>query len=115
MDHEDPKFFEYTATGFVNGLSEMTFGYFKRLDPDQKAMYNQSVIHAVMYAENGQTVKWQRGNAGGLSVPVMTWPTSAGYCRRIHIKARAYNVDRTMSATACYDNTSDNWIWYTDK
>lgn len=114
-DLENPKFFEYSASGFVNNLTTMTFGWFKTLDTEQKAAYDQAVTHAIMYAENGQTVKWQRGNAGGIAVPVMTWPTSMGYCRRIHVQARAYNIDKALSATACYDNSSDNWQWHTDK
>ena len=112
---EEPHFFEYKSNAFTNRLSTLTFGWFKTLDKDQNDAYYQSLTHAVMYAENGQAVRWYMNNAGGISVPVMTWPTSMGYCRRIHIQTRAYNLDKTMAATACYDNTSDNWTWYTDK
>ena len=114
-DIGDPKFFEYQSAGFIDNLTEMSFGWFKSLDPKQRDMYHQSVIHAVMYAENGQKVQWQHNNAGGLAVPVMTWPVSNGYCRRIHIQARAYNVDKSMSATACFNDINNLWAWNTDK
>lgn len=111
----EPKFFEYRSGDFTNRLVTMTFGWFKTLDRDQNDAYQQSLTHAVMYAETGESVRWYMNNAGGVATPVMTWPTSTGFCRRMHIQARAYNVDKVISADVCYDNTSDNWKWYSDK
>lgn len=112
---DNPKFFEYKSSGFVNQLATLTFGWFKTLDDEQSAAYNQAVTHAVMYAEHGQKVKWQQGNAYGLAVPVTTWPSNGGYCRRIYIHARAYDVEKDMAVTACFDGVSDRWQWYNDK
>lgn len=108
---DNPKFFEYRSGGFMNRLTDISFGWFKTLDDDQKEAYSQSITHAVMFAENGQGVSWYKRNASGVAVPVMTWPTGNGYCRRIHIQAIAYNVQKTMTATACFENSSDNWRW----
>jgi surface antigen len=112
---DDPRFYSYNGTGFVNRLAEITFGWFKRLDAEQLAEYNQAVTHAVMFAENGQAVRWYRKNASGFAVPVHTWPTGSGYCRRIHIETIAFNQKKTKTATACFRNSHDNWRWVSDK
>lgn len=110
-DISNPRFFEYRSGSFVNELATVTFGWFKTLNEDQQEAYNQSIVHSLMYAENGEKVEWFRGNASGFSMPVMTWPTGSGYCRRIHIQAIAYNTEKTMAATACFDNAHTNWRW----
>jgi surface antigen len=107
----DPKFFEYRSGGFTNRLVDFTFGWFKTLDREQKESYHSAIHHAVMMAENGQTVTWYKNDASGMAVPVMTWPTGNGYCRRVHIQTIAYGVEKTMTATACYDNAHTNWRW----
>ena len=50
-------------------------------------------------------------NASGYSVPVMTWPNGSGYCRRVYIQTIAYNTERAMHRTACFDNTNTKWRW----
>jgi predicted HAD superfamily Cof-like phosphohydrolase len=59
-----------------------------------------------------KTVEWYKSNASGIAIPVMTWPNSSGYCRRLHIQTIAYNVEKTISRTACYNNSSRNWQWF---
>jgi hypothetical protein len=110
-DINEPRFFEYRAGGFTNRLGDLSFGWFKTLDDDQKESYQQSLSHAVMMAENGQKVSWYKRNASGYAVPVMTWPTGSGYCRRVHIQAIAYSTEKTMTATACFDNAHTDWRW----
>lgn len=112
---DNPKFYSYSGTSFTNRLSDITFGWFRRLDPDQRAEYNQSITHAVMFAENGQKVSWYRKNASGYAVPVHTWPTGSGYCRRIHIEVIAFNQKKTKTATSCLSNSNNTWRWITDK
>jgi surface antigen len=107
----DPKFFEYRSGGFTNRLVDFTFGWFKTLDSEQKEAYHSTIHHAVMMAENGQRVTWYKNDASGIAVPVMTWPNGNGYCRRVHIQTIAYGVEKTMAATACYDNAHTNWRW----
>lgn len=108
---ENPQFFEYRNGGFFNNLVDLSFGWFKTLDDEQKIAYNQAIAHAVFYADNGQAVKWYKNNASGSVVPAMTWPSSAGYCRRIHIQAIAHGVEKTMKATACFNEVDNRWIW----
>ena len=108
---EDTKFFNYRNGSFVNRLVDQSFGWFKTLDNEQKEAYYGSIIHAVMYADNGQPVRWYRNDASGEATAVMTWPTGAGYCRRIHVQTIAFNVEKIMAATACYDDINNRWQW----
>ena len=111
----DPKFFDYRGGSFSNRLVETAFGWFRTLNDEQKIAYNQALTHALLYAENGHAVRWYKDDASGSSMPAMTWPSGAGYCRRMHIQTTAYNVEKTMKATACYDGPQDNWTWVSDK
>lgn len=111
---QEPRFFEYrSSNNMVGRFLDVSFGWFKTLDNEQKSAYHQSVVHALMFAENGEAVTWYQNNASGVSVPVMTWPTGSGYCRRLHIQAIAHGVQKDLSRTACFDNTHSNWTWMT--
>ncbi len=109
-DINNPKFFDYRGGPVASELLNLAFGWFKTLDDEQKSAYYQSITHAVMYAENGQRVEWFQGNASGYALPVMTWPNGSGYCRRVYIQAIAYNTERTMHRTACFNNNT-KWQW----
>lgn len=110
-DIENPRFFSYNGGPPISELINVSFGWFKTLDNEQKSAYYQSITHAVMYAENGQAVSWYQNDASGETVPVVTWPTGSGYCRRIYIQAIAYNTVRTMQRTACFENSNSSWRW----
>ena len=99
-DLNNPRFFEYRSGNFVNQIMTLSFGWFKTFDDEQKSAYDQSLYHALMSAENGEKVSWYRNDASGYAVPVVTWPTGSGYCRRMHIQAIAYGMEKTMTATA---------------
>jgi len=110
----NPKFFDYQGGTFANRLANVTFGLFRKLDNEQSDAYTQAITHSVMYAENGQRVDWSRGDASGYAVPVMTWPSGDGYCRRIHTQILAFNMAKNLSQTACYSNASRNWRWISE-
>jgi len=112
---DNPRFFEYSGSSFVNRLADLSFGWFRTLKGQEHAAYHQSLTHAVFYAENGESVKWYTGLASGSATPVATWPTGSGYCRRIHIQTIAYGLLKTKSATACFENAHSNWRWISDK
>ena len=111
-DVENPRFFEYRAGGFTNNLIEITFGWFRTLSEEQRSAYYESIMHAVMFAENGQRVTWYKDDASGMAMPAMTWPTGSGYCRRLHIQAIAYGKEKVMSRTACFNEVDNRWTWY---
>jgi len=110
----DPKFFEYRSNGIISRIIDFSFGWNKKLSAEQKLAYHQSVIHALEYAENGEKVSWYRNNASGYSKPVMTWPVSAGYCRRLHLSVIAHGKHKSMAVSACYNNVHSNWTWFRD-
>jgi len=111
-DIEDPRFFQYRSSSFTNRLADLTFGWFKTLDDEQKLSYNQAMTHALLYADNGQVVKWYKNDASGMAVSSATWPQGAGYCRRLYVQAIAYGTERTMKATACFNEADNRWTWY---
>lgn len=111
-DLQEPRFFEYRSGEFVNRLVELSFGWFKTLDHEQRMAYDQAITHALLYAENGQSVKWYRNGASGQAVVSATWPGGGGYCRRIYIQAIAYGVEKNMKATACFNDVDNRWTWY---
>lgn len=113
-DLSNPRFFGYSGGNFTNRLIDFSFGWFKTLDQGQLENYHNSINHAIMYAENGQKVSWYKNDASGFSVPVMTWSSGNGYCRRMHIQVIAYNTQKTRSATACFDNSSGFWTWISE-
>ncbi len=110
-DIYNPRFFDYRGGPMINELINVSFGWFKTLDVEQKDTHAQAITHAVMFAENGQSVEWYKNDASGFAVPVITWPTGSGYCRRLHLQIIAYNMQKTMQQTACYSNASRNWTW----
>lgn len=111
----NPRFFEYRSSGVINNIFDVSFGWFKKLSDEEKIVYHQSIIHAISYAENGESVTWFQGRASGRTVPVMTWPTGSGYCRRVHIAVNSYSITKDMSVTACYNELQDRWSWHDNK
>ena len=109
---EEPRFFEYRSGHWTNRLADVTFGWFKTLDREQKIAYNQALTHAVLYAENGQSVRWYKNDASGVVMPSATWPSGAGYCRRIYIQTIAYGVVKNVQANACFNDVDNRWTWY---
>lgn len=114
-DLDNPRFFEYRNGGFFNNIVDVSFGWFKTLDSDQKFAYSKALTHAVAYADNGEAVRWYKNNASGSVMPSATWPKGGGYCRRVYIQTIAYSVQKTMRVNACYDNINDKWTWFEGK
>jgi hypothetical protein len=112
---ENPRFYDYQGGSELARSLNHAFGWFRTLSNEQKLHYSQSITHALEYAENGQAVSWYHSDASGRTVPVITWPSGDGYCRRLHIEIIAYNQNRLISATACYSNSSSSWRWLPDK
>lgn len=114
-DLDNPRFFEYRNGGYLNNIVDVSFGWFRTLDNDQKLSYNMALTQAVSYANNGEAVRWYKNNASGSVTPAMTWPSGNGYCRRVYIQTIAYNVQKTMRVNACYDEIRDAWTWFEGK
>jgi len=109
---ENPRFFNYRSGEWTNRLVDLSFGWFKTLDDEQKLAYNQAITHAVLFSNDGEIVRWYKKNASGMAVSSATWPSGAGYCRRVYIQAIAYNIEKTMKATACLNEADNRWTWH---
>jgi len=111
----DPRFFDYRNGGFANNILDLSFGWFKKLDDEQKLAYNQAIMHALSYSDNGEVVRWYKNNASGSVVPAMSWRSNRGHCRRLYVQAIAHGVEKTFRATACFDEFTEKWTWFNDK
>ena len=111
----NPSFFKYDSGSFTNTVKVLTFGWFRTLDDNEKHAYYSAINHALFAADDGEHVRWNQGRAWGVAMPAVSWSTGGGYCRRLHIQATKYDVTKTMSRTACYQNGLNHWTWFSDK
>lgn len=106
-----PRFFNYQAPEFRNQIRPPRFGLFHGLSKAQINKYYEAISHALMAAENGESVSWIFGNASGQVAPVLTWPTGSGYCRRVQILVQAFGSQAVQSETACFIYAENAWRW----
>jgi surface antigen len=110
-----PDFYDYgkgDATGIIVGS---LFGGFYSLNEIEKEAHTQAVTTALKKANLGQRVIWRLGKTQGFAMPVATFPSSQGYCRRVHIYIATAKRERAVSKTACFENASNQWRWISDK
>ena len=112
---EPPRFFEYTNGSALTRAVNVSFGWFNKLDKEQAGAYEQSIVHAMEFAELGQRVTWYKNGASGYAVAVAGWPSTSGSCKRLHVQATAFNVVKGKELTACFDNTTSKWTIHADK
>lgn len=85
------------------------FGWFKKLNEDQMAMYNSSMVQALLYAETGDPVRWRTTGAKGSSVVLLTAPNGDGYCRTLYQEVFAFGKRKTGTHKYCYSNSLGTW------
>jgi surface antigen len=110
-----PEFYDYgkgDTTGIIFGS---LVGGFYSLSPIEKEAHTEAVATALDQAQLAQRVVWRLGKTHGYAMPVATFPSSQGYCRRIHIFISSSGRERAMSKTACYENATGKWRWISDK
>jgi surface antigen len=110
-----PNYYDYgqgDAGGFIFGL--IRGGYYN-LNGSQQAAHTEAIWTALKKAELGQRVTWKLGDVNGTVMPVATFPSSQGYCRRIHVSLINAGLEKSISKTACYENSSESWKWINDK
>jgi len=97
--------------------ASIVFGWLttKKLSGSALAAHEEAIWTALTSAGNGQRVIWKLGNDQGFVMPVATFPSSQGYCRRIHGSVTYSNKNSSIARTACYDNSSKLWKWISDK
>jgi surface antigen len=111
---ETPVYQNWQRTDSIVGFAfNVTKWFTKRLKPEDQAMHSQSVYHALNNLENGEVVEWfnHRTDAQGKARIVYTYPGSGNICRRIHSWVRLGADEKSFQDTACYNNTTNTWIF----
>lgn len=111
IDIENPRFFENSNGNLADRIYNLSFGWFKTLDYDQRKAYLSSIAIALEEANPGQFVKWYEKNASGSVRVVWILPDSIGYCKRLHIETIAYETLKTSQVTACFNDVHNKWRW----
>jgi surface antigen len=110
-----PEFYDYGKGDAVGIIFGSMFGGFYSLSEIEKAAHSEAVTTALTKAELGQRVIWRLGKTAGYAMPVATFPSSQGYCRRVHIFISSSGRERAISKTSCYENATGKWKWISDK
>lgn len=111
IDIVNPKFFENVNGSLADKVLNVSFGWFKSLDDEQKRAYHSSIAIALEEANPGQYVKWYENNASGTVRVAWLLPDSIGYCKRLHIEAIAYSTQKNFQVTACFNDVDKRWRW----
>lgn len=109
---ENPKFYEPINGNLLEQIINVSFGWFKGLDSEQKAAYYSSLILALEEAQPGQFTRWYKNNASGSVRVAWQLPRNGALCKRLHISLIAYDTEKNMQTTACFNDTDNRWSWY---
>lgn len=90
----------------------ISFGWGKSFNDEQMEYYSLAQWHSIVYAEVGEKVKWQSGNAHGYSQVLLLEPKGGGYCKHVRTVVFAYNKKESITMAACYEFWSKRWAWY---
>ncbi len=109
---EDPKFYSEVNGRFLKQILNVSFGWFKGLDNEQKEAYYSSIILALEEAQPGQFARWYKNNASGIVRVAWQIPQNGSVCKRLHISLIAYDTTKNMQTTACFNEADNRWTWY---
>ena len=109
---ENPKFYESTNGPLLNQIIDVSFGWFKGLDSEQKTAYYSSLILALEEVQPGQFARWYKNNASGTVRVAWQYPKNGVMCKRLHIHLIAHDAEKNMQTTACFNEVDNRWHWY---
>jgi len=109
---ENPKFYDSVSGDLLEQIINVSFGWFKELDADQKTAYYSSLILALEEVQPGQYSRWYKNNASGTVRVAWQYPKNGSLCKRLHISLIAHNAQRDMQTTACFNDIDNKWHWY---
>jgi hypothetical protein len=109
---ENPKFHDSMGGDLLEQIINVSFGWFKELDADQKSAYYSSLILALEEVQPGQYSRWYKNNASGTVRVAWQYPKNGSLCKRLHISLIAHNTQRDMQTTACFNDIDNKWYWY---
>ena len=109
---ENPKFYAETNGPWLEQILNVSFGWFKGLDADQKDAYYSSLILALEEAQPGQFSRWYKNNASGTVRVAWQFPRNGALCKRLHIGLIAHNMQKDLQTTACFNEVDYRWQWF---
>lgn len=109
---ENPKFYEDINGPLLERIINVSFGWFKGLDQEQKSAYYSSLILALEEVQPGQFSRWYKNNASGTVRVAWQYPRNGSLCKRLHISLIAYDTEKNMQTTACFNDIDNRWQWY---
>lgn len=109
---DNPRFYNEVNGPFLKQVLNVSFGWFKTLDKEQKEAYYSSMIVALEEAQPGQSARWYRNDASGTIRVAWQEPRNGTVCKRLHISIIAYDTIKNMQTTACFNDVDNNWLWY---
>lgn len=94
--------------GFTYHMSRLLESRMSKIDLQYHSL---AAYHALNNAENGELVEWfnDKDNSLGKIRVVYTWPSSDGWCRRLHSWVNSQRTVFTYEDTACYNTTRNTW------
>lgn len=90
----------------------ISFGWGKSFDDEQMEYYSLAQWHSLVYAEVGEKVKWQSGNAYGYSQVLGLEPKDGGYCKHVRTVVFAYDRKESLTMAGCFAYWSQRWSWH---
>jgi hypothetical protein len=109
---ENPKFYEGVSGSLLDHIINVSFGWFKGLDLEQKTAYYSSLILALEEVQPGQFARWYKNNASGVVRVAWQQPKNGTLCKRLHISLIAHDTEKNMQTTACFNEVDNRWHWY---
>ena len=110
---EDPNV--ETTSNVITNFLIASLGGQRDLTDDQKDVYHKSLLVALKDAKNSESVSWSHSGAWGNTTPVVTYPQNSGYCRVLHVDIHYKNLRKVLSPKACYNSSTNSWVWYEGK
>lgn len=108
----NPRFVNEVNGSYLRQVLNLSFGWFKTLDNEQKEAYYSSMIVALEEAQPGQSARWYRNNASGTIRVAWQEPRNGSVCKRLHISIIAYDTQKNMQTTACFNDVDNDWTWF---
>jgi len=93
----------------VMNSESISFGWFKKLNEVQMNSHTSSIGQALLYADNGEAVHWNKSGAWGLTRILHTDSNSQGYCRTVYVEVFAFNQKKNDVHKYCYNTGSETW------
>ena len=109
---QEPRFYNEVSGSTLRQILNLSFGWFKTLDDEQKEAYYSSIIIALEEAQPGQFARWYKKNASGTVRVAWQEPRNGSVCKRLHISVIAYDMIKNMQTTACFNEADNRWSWY---